>query len=85
VFKSGSASERAPGRSSVTISANVPMTGSYDRLQVALSVLLAVSDPYAALGPAGHLHSPIVLINFICMNCWERATTRASHSQEAAC
>jgi PAS domain S-box-containing protein len=39
----------------VTISAIVPMTGSYDHLQVALSVLMAVSASYAALDLAGRV------------------------------
>ncbi len=37
------------------ISANAAMTGSYDHLQVALSVLIAVSVSYAALDLAGRV------------------------------
>jgi hypothetical protein len=37
------------------ISANAALTGSYDPLQVALSVLIAISASYAALDLAGRV------------------------------
>ncbi|HWY55917.1 MAG TPA: MHYT domain-containing protein [Terriglobales bacterium] len=69
----------------MTVSTIVPMTGSYDHLQVALSVLLAVFVSYTALDLAGRLRSAVILINFNCMNCWGPATARASHWQEVVC
>jgi hypothetical protein len=69
----------------MTVSANVPMPGSYDRLQVALSVFLAVSASYAVPDLVPRLHFPIILVNFICMNCWRLATQRATHRQEVVC
>ena len=74
-----------PGRFFVTISAIVPMTDSHDHLQVALSVLLAVSASYPAIDLPRRLHPPIILINFFCMNCWRPATARATHRQEVVC
>lgn len=69
----------------MTISAIAPMTGSYDHLPVAPCVLLAVSTSYAALDLAGRLHSPLILSDILCMDCWRPATARATHRQEAAC
>jgi hypothetical protein len=69
----------------VIISAIVPMTGFYDHLQVALSVLLAVSASYAALDLPGRLRSPIILINIFCINRPRPATARANHRQEVVC
>jgi hypothetical protein len=53
------------------ISANVPMTGSYDYGLVSLSVLMNVS--YAALDVAGHVYSQnrIVFVNSFCMKLLE--------------
>ena len=48
-------SPRARRRSFVMISANAAMPGSYDHLQVALSVLIAIAASYAALDLAGRV------------------------------
>ena len=69
----------------MTVSANVPTTGSYGRLQVALYVLLAVSASYSPLDLAGRLHSPVILPNFIRTKCWRPAPARATHPQEVVC
>lgn len=66
----------------MTVSAIAPMTGSYRRLQVALSVLPAVSASCATLALPGRLHFPIILINSIRMKCWRPAAPRATHRQE---
>ena len=67
------------------VSATAPMTGSHDRLEVALPVLLAVFGACAALDFAGRLHSLLILNNIFCMNCWRPATARGTHRQEVAC
>ena len=69
----------------MTISAIAPMTGSYNHLQVAPSVLLAVPASCAEFDLAGRLHSPLILIDIFCMNCWSLATPRATHWQEVVC
>jgi len=69
----------------VTISAIAPMTGPYDHLQVAFPVSLPFSASYAALDLAGRLHSPLILSDIFCMNCWRPAIARATHRQEVVC
>jgi hypothetical protein len=69
----------------LTVSAIVPMTGSYDQLQVALSVLLAVPRPAPYSIFPDRFASGIILINFFYKNCWTPATARATHQQEVVC
>jgi len=69
----------------VTVSTIAPMTGPYDHLKVALSVLLTVAGSYPALNVTGRLHSPTILLIFICMNCWGPTPTPAVHRQEVVC
>lgn len=69
----------------MTVSANVPMPGTHDLLQVALSVFLAVPACYPAPDIAPRLFPPTLIYLFICMSCWRLATERASHRQEVVC
>ena len=74
----------------MTVSANVPMPGSYDLLQVALSVFLPVpaSCSAADLAPrlfSPRLFSPILIYLFVCMDCRRLASERASHRREVVC
>ena len=48
------------------ISLDAPLTGSYDDLQVALSVLLAVSASYAAIDLAGRVTVASGWVRFAC-------------------
>lgn len=69
----------------MTVSATAPMTGSYDHLQVALSVLPAVPRP----APYPIFPNPfacgIILINFSYKNCWSAASARATYWREVPC
>jgi hypothetical protein len=69
----------------VTVSAIVPMTGSHDQFQVALSVLLAVPHPAPYSIFPNPFASGIILINFFHKNCWTPATARATPRQEVVC
>lgn len=57
----------------VTVSIHVPMTGSYDRLEVALSVLIAVSASCFSLDLAGRVPSQnrIAFVNSFCLKLLE--------------
>jgi hypothetical protein len=71
----------------VTVSATAPMTGSYDHLQMAPSVLLAVPrpTPYSIFPNPFAFVSGIILINFSYKNCWSAASARATCWREVPC
>jgi len=66
----------------VTVSAIVPMTGSYHHQQVALSVLLTVPRPRPYPIFPNPFGSGIILINFCCRNCWSTASAPATYWRE---